>query len=250
MKKYSLSSEGLKRVKEQGLQRTSLVFILSLIIVAFVMNAPVNREGTTSLLFVIPVSLFVIIAAAFSLYKGQNAQKAIWESIRIEVEDNSITRQQIFMAGIRISREEVKSIKETGQGLCIFTSDRNKSILIPVELDKTDYEEIKQTLSSWMNIEPKSPTQKRADLLLTILVVLGYGILFFSWSGWLVLFVSVVMVGFYAYMYWNLQQHKSVDPKTKRNYAFILGFVVLISSMKLCLLFGIYEPLILFIVKR
>ncbi len=55
----------------------------------------------------------------------------------------------------RVEREQIVGIRETRDGLVIATRDHPQALTIPIQLNKADFREIAEKLSTWCPIAPK-----------------------------------------------------------------------------------------------
>jgi hypothetical protein len=210
------------------------MIFLAIIVGVFIYNAKDNWP------FGLPGIAIFIAFLWFFAYRSIKQQQAIWESIKIEVGDDYIARQQIRIPQIRINRGEVTAVWEVGNGLCILTADKFRSLSIPKELDSPDYEEIKSALSTWANIQPKSRGAQIKNTALTIMLLIGIGIIFLSTSAWLVLAAGLAVIPYSTFFFLQLPRHKGIDPKLRRTWIIGFGLLLLITGSRLYFLFAGY----------
>ncbi len=235
MKTYTLSPQGISRIRRRFLQRMSLFLGIICLAVVGVNLWVIPNNGMTATIASIIVCIGVM---TFALLRVLSQNKEIWESIRIEITDEYIARSQVRIPQIRITRQEITSIEERDGGICIRTDDESKTLFIPSDLDENDYQEIRNKLSSWIAIQPKSQKAKTQNAILLVLLIVGFGILFLSWSLWVVLLAGVSLTGYYVYYYWSLRKTKGIDPKFRRSTLISILFLLFVMIMKVCLLSG------------
>ncbi len=178
-------------------------------------------------IFVVLFPLFV----AFSIRRLLRQQRALWESIQVELGGNFVSRSQVRIPRLIIQRAEITEIQETNNGLCVRTANRSRSLAIPKSLE--GYDEIKNTLAQWAPLRHIQQRERWTSIATLISLVLGFGVLFFVWNFWIVLVVGVALIAFYVYFYWQLLHTEGVDPKFRRNMLFGVGFIVFIFIMRI-----------------
>jgi hypothetical protein len=239
MKTYSLSKLGTLKL-QRTLVLTSSTFSVVLFIALLAGSLLGGGNGLAILLSLLLMGGFLV----FVVNRSIKQQREIWESIRIILGDDYIPRQQIRIPEIHINRSEINSIQEMDAGIGVKTADKFHSLVIPASLDKVDLAEIRSTLGEWAPIQPKAENAGVKTIVLTIVLLAGFGIIFFSLSPWLILVVGLGMIGYYGYYSWLLQRAKGVDPVFRRNFVRTLGFILFILLMKLCFLLGWYQSLL------
>ena len=214
--------------------RTPLFAVMAGIVVVIMLVQGITNWLT--LLFAVPL---LLILFGFGLYTALKQQMAILSSVKIEIGENYVARSQLRVPPVRITRADITSVEEIEGGLCVRTSDPARSLAVPQLLGEAEFQEIKATLAGWHPIKPNNP-QARAKSVATYVVLLaGFGVIFFSESLWLVLATAVVVFAYYVYLYRLLRRSSGVDPQYKRTFLIILVFIVLITLSKLIFLLPI-----------
>jgi len=180
MKTYTLPNNGFPKFRRRLIIRTGIIYLIFLAILLGV--AIYNSRDSWPFVLLIIIPIFIVVGG-FSNYRLIKQQHALWDSVRIEVGDDYVTRQQIRVPETRINRGEVASLREINNGLCIVSADKVHSLLIPKELDSSDYEEIKTAVSTWAAIQPKSPREQIKTLAWIMVFIIGFGIVFLSTSA-------------------------------------------------------------------
>jgi hypothetical protein len=136
------------------------------------------------------------------------------------------------MPDVEIGRHESTKIHEappngTPNGLVIRTAERQRFINIPVALD--GYDEVKDQLGHWQQIEPLS-TKKYLGLqtLIWLLVPAAYLVMFISRNAWLVLTVGILLIALMGFAVVELRRSMNVDSRVKNMKIMVFGFIVLI----------------------
>lgn len=203
------------------------VVCVSVFVAVDLWRAPGNTPARIMLSGIMALVLAIIAA---SLALKQNGK--VWQSVQIEVGDDYIARSQVRIPQMRIERNEVTSIEEMGNCLCIRTTDKRRTLAIPKVLDDADYQEIKGTLSTWATIQPAASDVNIRSMLLVVSVLLGFGILFFSSMLWLTLAAGVLTSLCLGYIYWTSRHTEGVDPRVKRRFLLAFIFALIVTAMK------------------
>lgn len=180
----------------------------------------------------------ILSVLGFGAYRGYKTQSAVWESIVIEVGEDFIARSQIRIPEVRITKDEVISIVEIRQGLCIKTNHKNRSLCIPMELSDEDYAEIMAHLSSWTHLE-ENQSANHISTISSVLFILGFGYIFLAANPVPVTLIALVLLVYLIYHLVTLRKQEGVDPKYRRVWTrgyifmiiFILGKILLISRL-------------------
>jgi hypothetical protein len=220
-KTYTISPRGISKQRERFLLQSSIIYGVIFLII-FGRDLVANPDNTITSIIIPMVLLSVVLT--YSLWRGWRQNKEILESIRIKINDEYIARSQVRIPQILINRQEVTSIEEIGAGLCIRSADKTTSLLIPNNLDESDYQEIKNILSYWSTIHPQSPKTKILSITLVVVLITAFSIIFFSSSLWLGLIAGLFLLVYYGYYYWSLRQTKAVDPRYMR--AILIGLII------------------------
>lgn len=238
MKVYSLSPQGISKLRRRLVQRLS-----ALLGVPFLVVLGLNwwQAGDNWLTTVI-VSVIVFAAVlAIAVSRSLRQVNEVWDSIKVEVGDDYVARSQVRIPQVRIPRDEITAIEEIEGGLCIRTADKWRTLAIPADLDDRDYQEIRSKLSAWRPIRPKSAKARVQNVLLLVVLLVGFGILLISTSLWLVLGVGLVMVGYYGYWYWTMRRVEGIDPQQRRSLLVVFLIPIFIMALKVCVLSGGYD---------
>jgi hypothetical protein len=229
------------QLRKQFFVNTCLFLIITLSVIGWLIFGRGTSINVIGIAILTPILLISICVNGYRIYKRQ---ESIWKSIRIDVGEYSISRNQLNLPEIRISRKNVTQIKETNQGLMISTANKFRSLVVPNALDQADYDEIKNTLSAWTPIQAKSKSENTKIILLLFILLGGFGVVLFSKVVWLVLIVSVMMLAIYGYYYWLLSKDKGTDPGLKRSLFIGIIFLAFIAVGRLSYLLDLFSALV------
>lgn len=109
----------------------------------------------------------------------------------IEVGESYIVNRPSGFA-FSVQKADIESIKEDKKGLIVIHN--SGQMHVPVDLEGDGYEEVRSVLATWRPIESAGFWVRNKVLVLTVLYVLGYLVVLLSWSEWLALIVSLVMI--------------------------------------------------------
>ena len=88
------------------------------------------------------------LAIGALIYWWLDQAQARWNTIKIELGDDYVARP-FGGTTLRVDKNEVTSIDEIKGELYVRTRDNFLTLIIPKELDASDYQKIKKALLSW-----------------------------------------------------------------------------------------------------
>jgi len=183
------------------------------------------------------VPLLLLAALANGMRKAISQQKEIWSSIEIRMDDGAVGRSQIRVPEILIRREEVTTVRESGQGMVVKTADRYRSLVVPRHLDPADYAEIREDLATWVPIE-SGGGERGKSLGLMVLLIGGFVVMGFSRDRGLVAAVALGLIAIYVWSAWLAYRQEGMDPVLRKRVFLGLVFVILFAAVRLAFLFG------------
>ncbi len=244
MKIYKLSAQAFLAVKRRILILNVIVGLVFLGAVALSIasggarqlledwqNQDIGQTVFSYGVFVILGVVVVGVALVTGMRRALQQQRAVLDSFQIELGTNYIARQQLRVPRMSVRRMDVTELQETDACLFVRTADKSRTVGIPKTLE--GYEEVRQTLSEWAPIHPTKPRTRLLSLVTGLVTLAALGILFLSLNLWLVLAAGIGLVALFGYFYWQLRKSLSVDPHYRRNFLFLLGWIVFISVIKL-----------------
>lgn len=159
----------------------------------------------------------VLGALAFGLYRGVNRQKEIFDSYRLTLDNNAITRQQHKTPTITISNTDVIEIVKNSNGS--FTLKGNSPVnVIGVPSQKDDYEKLEKSLAEIRKISLKSsePFLQKFSVLLSILTIGLMSAVYISKDKIIVGVSETILLLVLGYSFFEIQRSKNIDSKTKK----------------------------------
>ncbi len=111
-------------------------------------------------------------ALAFGLYRGINRQKEIFDSYRLTLDNNGITREQHNTPTINIAKADLSEIIKNPNGSFTIKGNSTVNVIgVPSQID--DYENLELSLAEIRQISTKTsePILQNFRSLLSILVI-------------------------------------------------------------------------------
>lgn len=235
--KYTLSESGLAAQLANFKQRTAIL-VSVVACIAFGLILWVNQSSWP---YSLPVALLTFPVGFLGWKRAVHLNQHVLENLVIEVGENYVIHSQPRISPIRVEFSEITLLEESGQGLCVRTTNPNRTLFIPAGLEH--YPQLKTELANLAPLQPMATQPNSKNIGLTILLIGAFGILFFSWSIWLTLLAGGGLLAYYANYYWQLRQLEGVDPQFRRNIGMSLGWILLITSTKICALAGLFGEL-------
>ena len=159
----------------------------------------------------------VLGALAFGLYRGVNRQKEIFDSYRLTLDNNAITREQHKTPTITISNTDVIEIVKNSNGS--FTIKGNSPVnVIGVPSQKDDYEKLEKSLAEIRKISLKSsePFLQKFSVLLSILTIGLMSAVYISKDKIIVGVSETILLLVLGYSFFEIQRSKNIDSKTQK----------------------------------
>ncbi|WP_143307983.1 hypothetical protein [Chitinophaga vietnamensis] len=128
---FRLTPEGLAAMRKRIMIRVIPVFLVVVIVLAFV--ASKNKND------VMLMAGFVIVVGAWSVFNISRRLKKVYESYEIEVDEHAVIRRQAGAPDLNLSVFDIKLInqKKTG-GIIIRGEGKGETIIIPPEIERLD----------------------------------------------------------------------------------------------------------------
>lgn len=215
MEQFKIREDSFKEIRKMMLTKA----VPTLLFAAFVgfaisyFNPNVQQSDVNVFPIVIPVTLG---ALGFGLYRGVNRQKKIFDSYRLTLDNNGITREQHNTPTITISNTDVSEIIKHSNGS--FTIKGNSSvnvIVVPSQID--NYEKLEKSLTEIRQILTKSsePFLQKFRGILSILTIGLMAAVYISKDKIIVGVSGTVLLLVLGYSFFESQRSKNIDRKTK-----------------------------------
>ncbi len=228
MKTYTVKPEGINPV------RKCMLFFSAVFLVLVLAGLALILPEITTLSFGI-TAVFVVLFGGFGFRRGLRRLVETWPTYTLTVADDYILKQQAHYPDIRISRDEVKSIRKVFTGeIAVKTKDWKKFIVIPPSL--IGIEEVENLLGQWKPIKqvPRGMTLLQYFLPIFIVVLciaVGRGYLRSSGPDPAVIIGAVLVILILnVFLMRTLKRIPNLDERSKpKRWRFILmiGYIVL-----------------------
>jgi len=208
-------------------------------ILFFVVGLPVLISDDPSNVGTLPYMIVLFGGASvFGLWRSMKRQKALFESFKLIIDDEKITRERLNTPVIVIYKKDVKQIIKASAGtFCIEGDSKLNAIVIPSQIE--NYDQLQQTLNE---IKPLTVyTKKNFIEKMFIPIVLSIAALFvghFYVSNKVVSVISgIVLVLVLGASFYVSVTNKNIDKRTKMVSYFSLLVLALV-------VFNLYSKII------
>ena len=193
------------------------MLIVALGAIAITYFSPNGQESQVNIYpIVIPTILLVL---GFGIYRGIGRQKEIYESYKLTIDDNSITREQYNTQTITITIADISDIRKNSNGsFTIKGKSAINVIIIPAQIE--NYEKLEQLLSEIKQISCKNKKTYHLQMLfmkwLPIFIIgLMFGVYVIK-NKIIVGLCGTILLIIMGYSILITQKNKNIDNKTKR----------------------------------
>jgi hypothetical protein len=228
MEQFKIRQDGFKEIRKSMLIKAIPISLLAAFggIAISHFNTNDQQSDVNVFPFVIPM---VLGALAFGLYRGINRQKEIFDSYRLTIDNNGITREQHNTPTITISNTDVIEIIKNSNGS--FTIKGNSAVnVIGVPSQIVDNEKLEKSLAEIRPISTKSsePFLQKFGGLISILTIGIMAAVYISKDKIIVGVSGTVLIVVLGYSFFEVQRGKNVDRKTKK---LIWWLILVIASI-------------------
>ena len=232
MRTYKTSKASFAKIRRDLIIRLGLIFTLIFggIIGWEIWQNRSNGEG--DLYSLILIAAVLIFTGIFGIGKAIAQQQEIWNSIEINLDSDYISRQQVRVPEVKIYRSEIATVESDKAGIWVKADDKARTIVIPAQLDRADYLEIKETLTNWQG-EEIAAVKRNKEMAIAIAYIVAFLILFLSFNIWLNFILGIGIIIYNIYTNKLIQNNVSIDPQFKKTYKrnlAITTFLVLINT--------------------
>jgi hypothetical protein len=202
-----------------------LFFVVGL---PMLMSEGLSDLGTLPYMVVLFGGIFV-----FSIWNAMKRQKLLFESFKLIIDDEKITRERLNTPVIVIYKKDVQRITKASSGVfCIEGDSKLNAIAIPSQID--NYELLERTLNE---IKPVIVYTKKTFLeQMLVPIILSVALLFlghFYLSNKLVSVIcGILVVLLLGFSFYISVANKNIDKRTKRaSYLCLLVVAVVILNL-------------------
>jgi len=229
MRVYQIRENGFNEVKKKLIIR--MVPLLVIASTVGILIASINSKHEADDVSVLPVVIPIMaLFVGYRIYRGLNRQKTLFESYKLTIGDDLITREQLNTPTISIHFNDIVYItKDKNACLAIKGKGKEDVIFVPAQID--NYQEMERILQGiWPigNKEGNSFLEKFQSVL--GIVALGLMICVFTLNNKIVVALTgsilITILTWSATKIWN---SKNVDSKTRKS----LWWIFLVMAMTL-----------------
>jgi hypothetical protein len=152
MKTYRLDPAKLPQQKNT-IQKVYGITFLVLVAISVALNW--GQETMRSLLWMIPLIAILFVYSGNRAYKQR---KQLWENYSLELYDDHLVQNQPRYPELRLNKSDLLSATEKKYGMLISAKQGKDILVITNYLPDEDYQEVVQTLKSWI-AENQAATQ-------------------------------------------------------------------------------------------
>jgi hypothetical protein len=211
MHEFVISKEGLSKLKKALIKRILLFTgITSLLVILVSVSISGANDG---LVYIIGI---LIISIAYSVYSNTKKQQAMFESYKLIITDDAITREQLNTPSITILKKDITEIVKSKNGsFGIVGPSKLNPIGIPAQLERIDELEILLHEIRSITINKVAPLALWIQLgILALAGILLYGT-FKVENNIISGLAGLGAVSYLIYSYVIIQRSKNIDRRTK-----------------------------------
>ncbi len=187
-------------------------------------NGQSTADSVNALLIVLPVSILVmVIALGSGLARGIKRQRVLYESYRLTIDENSITREQFNTPTIRIMKSDITLIAiNPNRSITIKGRDNREVIGIAPQIE--DYEGLEQVLREVRPFSDpqQNPLLEKLGRYSGIITVLLFAAVFLSNDKIIVTPCAILLLGLLGWSFVGIRRSRHIDAKTKRGMYFMV----------------------------
>jgi hypothetical protein len=221
MRTFKYNAERFSELRKRIIIRALLVLVPA---VAVGLYIGLSGAEPAVLSIAIPVSLFgAIVASGFGLRRGIKRQKALYETYRLTIDQNAVTREQQNTQTIRLPKSDITLITKNRNGS--FTiKGKNPRDVIGIAPQIEAYEELELLLRQMRPFggPVHQPLLERYGRFSGLGALLLFAAVFLSTSKTIVTLAGLVLIGLFVWSVIEVQKNKNIDAKTKRSMYLVI----------------------------
>jgi hypothetical protein len=233
LRTYALAPDTIRRFLRRMFWRVQIIALLSFLgfggYLAF-LASPIHWEVAGPMVAIIALAYFFII------FFNLRQQLRAYYAVRYEIDDSSVVCRQAKQIPNHISRANIVRVDEQPEGIFIVTTSPKTNLLVPFGLAREGDTDFYNTLQAWVEIRPL-PRKRRLEPWLWLF---GLGgsllVLLFANSLWVILPLGLVMLVSGITTGRRLKRANSQPIETMRTYNMSFSLLMIIITMKTCLL--------------
>jgi len=234
---FRIRPDGFKEIRKTLLTKSLPLLLLTVLgglaIIHFTTNE--QQKDLSTYQFLIPVISGLLV---LSTYLAIKRQQQLFESYRLTLDDNNITREQYNTPTISIPIAEIREIIKNSNGSIIIKGNSTiNSIGVPSQI--SDPEKLESLLNQLKPIsnKTKEPFFQKFSGLFSVLLLGLMGAVFLSSNKIVVGICGPVLLIVLGYSIFETQRSKNIDNKTKKGMWWLLVIIIsIITTMYLKLI--------------
>jgi hypothetical protein len=213
---YRIKVDGFKEIQKRIVLKQIPFTLFTLTIAIYIYYSYLTKIeiGINILPFIIIV---VILYLGYGSFKRIKFQKTVFESFRLIILEDSITREQQLLGTKTIPKNQISSIsKQKNADLTIIGANQLGFINIPAQIENyTEIEQILNQIQPIMNIEKENLWVKYASYFNYLIFILFIGV-FFLKNKIIVALSGSILIFFLMVSFIYVMKSKLIDKKTKK----------------------------------
>ena len=217
-----------------------LIPLMVVTIAAGALIASINSKDKTPEINVLPiVNPLIGLAVASGLYRGINRQKKLFESYRLTLTDNMITREQDNTPTVSIYFNEITEIVKNKHGSFLIRGKAsNELIIVPSQID--DYPDLEHALAQLKPATRQTgkPSLAKYSALIAILGLMLMITVYTVSNKIMVAISGTLLVSILLWSFYEARRSKNIDAKTKRAMWWVWVVIVSVASVTIMKILG------------
>src|SRR5215217_4070020 len=190
---------------------TAIILIFSAAIFFFAEDRDYAGSITISITYI----AFIFAVLVFSFFRNLRRQKAVYDSYKLTISDQSITREQSNLRAVTIPLAAIKEIKHNAWGnLEVKGFSPHELIVI------SPYTENFADIKNWLESRYSVVAQKSMGPLLNYVVMIGVVIIMFVFykvqNNIIATICGIIMLAVLIWSIYKIQTNSIVEKRTKR----------------------------------
>jgi hypothetical protein len=231
MQQFSVRPNSFKEIQKRLIRRMATLFggvtILVLVVPSLISGAPFD-------LVTLPILLVLFSAVfAFSIWNSMKKQKALFESLKIIIDDDKITRERLNTPQLVIYKKDVKRITKSVEGNISIEGDNKwNPIVVPAQIENNgDIERILGEISTIVVLTKKPIWQKFFVPISMSGAALYFG-MFYATNKYVSIVCGLLLLAVFGFTFVVTLTNKNIDNRTKRfGYVSLILVVVVIYNL-------------------
>ena len=233
LRTYALAPQVLNRMLRWTFWRFQIITTVSFLVFGVYLTT-FNRPIQWSV--ALPITALIALAYFLVIFFNYRQQMRMLYSMRIELDNSSISYRQLGQDPVRVMRADVVAACEQKNGLLVETVDPRVALFIPNGLANDGDQDVRATLDAWVGIEKRV----KGELTEGWLLLVGLGgsiiILLFANTLWVIIPLGVVLIGYGMFTERRLAHQPGSSPAQMRSYNMAFSFLLFLILMKSCMI--------------